>query len=103
MDHDQLVQNAKAGDADAFTELVRRYQAMAFGYAYSRVGDFHLAEDLAQQAFLAAWRSLPTLNDPARFGGWLRSIVHFECAHFFRDRDAATLPLDDARTANASD
>lgn len=103
MDHDQLVQNAKAGDADAFTELVRRYQAMAFGYAYSRVGDFHLAEDLAQQAFLAAWRSLPTLNDPARFGGWLRRIVQFECAHFFRDRDAATLPLDDARTATASD
>ena len=103
MDHDQLVRDARAGDADAFTELVRRYQAMAFGYAWSRIGDFHLAEDLAQQAFIAAWRSLPALNDPARFGGWLRRIVQFECAHFLRDRPAATFPLDDARQAIAND
>lgn len=103
MDHDQLVRSARAGDADAFTELVRRYQAMAFGYAYARVGDFHLAEDLAQQAFLAAWRSLPTLNDPARFGGWLRRIVQFECAHFFRDHPVSALPIDDARHAPAAD
>ncbi len=103
MNHDQLVRNAKAGDTGAFTELVRRYQAMAFGSAYARVGDFHLAEDLAQQAFVAAWRSLPTLKDPARFGGWLRRIVQFECAHLLRDRPAATQPLDDARRATASD
>ncbi len=76
---------------------------MAFGFAYARVGDVHLAEDLAQQAFLAAWRSLPTLKEPARFGGWLRRIVQFECAHFFRDRPAATLPLDDARRSTAND
>ncbi len=103
MDHDQLVRNATTGDADAFTELVRRYQAMAFGSAYARIGDVHLAEDIAQQAFLAAWRSLPTLNDPSRFGGWLRRIVQYECAHLLRDRPAATRPLDDARRAAASD
>lgn len=103
MDHDRLVHHAQAGDADAFTELVRRYQAMAFGYAYARVGDFHLAEDIAQQAFLAAWRSLPSLNDPRRFGGWLKRIVQFECAHLLRDRPAPTLPIDDARQATAAD
>jgi RNA polymerase sigma factor (sigma-70 family) len=103
MDHDRLVHSARAGDADAFTELVRRYQAMAFGYAYARVGDFHLAEDIAQQAFLAAWRSLPTLNDPARFGGWLKRIVQFESAHLLRGRQAPELPIDDARLATAGD
>ena len=38
----------------AFGELVQRFQDMAFGYAYSVLGDFHLAEDAAQEAFVTA-------------------------------------------------
>lgn len=95
MDESELVMKAGTGDVDAFTELVRRYQAMAFGYAYSRIGDFHLAEDTAQQAFIAAWRGLPGLRQPERFGGWLRSIVRFECSHLLRAQ-RPQMPLEDA-------
>jgi len=95
MDVSELVGKARTGDVDAFTELVRRYQAMAFGYAYARLGDFHLAEDTAQQAFIAAWRGLDSLKEPERFGGWLRTIVRFESAHTIRSARVTYTQLDD--------
>jgi RNA polymerase sigma factor (sigma-70 family) len=95
MDVATLVTRARAGDVNAFTELVRRYQAMAFGSAYAQLGDFHLAEDAAQQAFITAWRNLAKLRRDERFGGWLRGIVRFECAHLRRSRQL-TLSLDAA-------
>ena len=95
----ELARRARQGDADAFTHLVRRYQDMAYGYAYSRLGDFDLAEDAAQQAFITAWRSLDKLRQPERFGGWLRSIVYFECSHLLRTR-SPHIPLADDNYVN---
>src|SRR5438094_4470438 len=51
----------------AFDEIVRRYQDLAYGYAYGILGDFQLAEDAAQEAFLTAWRSLDQLRCPEAF------------------------------------
>jgi len=90
----RLATRAKAGDVDAFTALVQRYQAMVFGYAYATTGDFDLAEDASQQAFVTAWRNLSRLTHPERFGGWLRGIVRFECLHLLRARRASHLPID---------
>jgi RNA polymerase sigma-70 factor (ECF subfamily) len=70
-----LVQRANAGDQAAFAELVRRFQAMAYGYAYSILGDFPLAEDAAQCAFVEAYHKLGDLCEPAAFAGWFRRIV----------------------------
>jgi DNA-directed RNA polymerase specialized sigma24 family protein len=50
----------------AFGELVERFQDMAYGCAYSILGDFHLAEDAAQEAFLAAYRGLDRLRGRMR-------------------------------------
>lgn len=96
MDVEQLVKEAQAGGVDAFTELVRRYQAMAFGYAFASLGDFHAAEDVTQTAFLAAWRNISNLHHADRFGGWLRGIVRFECSRHRRRRDHRHVPIDDA-------
>ena len=43
---------------------------MAVGYAYAIIGDFQLAEDAAQEAFVGAWLDLPRLREPAAFAGW---------------------------------
>ncbi|CAA9561538.1 MAG: ATP synthase beta chain [uncultured Thermomicrobiales bacterium] len=94
MDVAALVERARVGDADAYTCLVQRYQAMAFGYAYASLGDFHLAEDAAQQAFVTAWRRLAHLEHPERFGGWLRGIVRFECLRLLRAGRSRETPLD---------
>src|ERR687883_1015826 len=86
----------KATDADAplaerheaFDELVRRFQDMAFACAYAALCDFHLAEDAAQEAFVAAWRKLSRLREPAAFPGWLRRVVLTECSRLTRGKRA---------------
>jgi DNA-directed RNA polymerase specialized sigma24 family protein len=49
-----LVARAQSGDLEAYTAIVRRFQDMAVGYGYSLLGDMHLAEDAAQEAFASA-------------------------------------------------
>lgn len=102
MNVSEVVEEAKGGDVDAFSTLVRRYQTMAFGYAYATLGDFHLAEDAAQQAFIVAYRNLTSLRHPERFGGWLRGIVRFECLHLMRNRYDRHVSIDDATDIAAS-
>ena len=70
-----LVERSRSGDLDAFEALVRRFQDMACGYAYSILGDFHLAEDAAQEAFVDAYRNLGQLREPRAFPGWFRRVV----------------------------
>ncbi len=47
-----LVTRAQNGELDAYGTIVRRFQDMAVGYAYTMLGDSHLAEDAAQEAFV---------------------------------------------------
>lgn len=83
---ESLVNRAKIGNVDAFTDLVGRYQRMAFAYAYSVIRDYQLAEDATQQAFITAYRNLESLRDARRFGGWLRGIVRYESLRVVRDQ-----------------
>jgi len=82
-----LVSAALAGEKDAFCALVRRYQDFAYGLAVGMLSDFDLAQDVVQEAFLAAYCSLRKLKDPARFGGWLRGIVRHTAHRAVRDRE----------------
>ena len=76
----------------AFTTLVERFEAMAFAAAFSQTGDVESARDASQQAFLEAWRRLPTLRDPAAFGGWLKRLVRTQCARARRRADGPGRP-----------
>jgi RNA polymerase sigma-70 factor (ECF subfamily) len=70
----QLVEEALRGDGDSFTELCRRYYPAMVAIAHSVIGDRHLAEDAAQQAFAAAAVKLPELRHAERFASWLGVI-----------------------------
>jgi RNA polymerase sigma factor (sigma-70 family) len=96
MDHDHLVRRATGGDMQAFVELTRRFQHFAFGSALALVRDFQKAEDVVQEAFMAAWSALPSLADPKAFPGWLRGIVRHHAFRVLRRRDLEVLPLADA-------
>lgn len=63
------------GDAAAFCELVRRRQGGLRNLLRRLSRDPALADDLAQQAFLKAWRALPTLRSVGAFGAWLRRLA----------------------------
>ncbi len=69
-----LVKAAIKGNADSFTELCRRYYPAMVAIAHSILGDRHLAEDAAQQAFAKAALKLLQLKKESRFAGWLAVI-----------------------------
>lgn len=69
-----LVRSAIDGDAEGFTELCHRYYPAMVAIAHSVLGDRHLAEDAAQQAFAKAAVKLPQLKKENRFAGWLAVI-----------------------------
>jgi len=72
---DALVCAAQQGDKEAFGTLVRHYQNMAYGVAYARIDDPHLAQDVAQEAFVDAYLSLDKLREPAAFSAWFYRIL----------------------------
>lgn len=91
---ESLVARAQEGDLSAFDEIVRRFQDMAVGYAFSVLGDAHLAEDAAQEAFLSAWRYLAQLDHPPAFPVWFRAVLRTQCGRLTRRRHLPLLPLE---------
>ena len=69
---------------EAFGELVMRFQDMAFAYSFAVLGDAYLAEDVAQEAFITAWRQLHQLREPEAFPGWFKRIVGTQCNRLLR-------------------
>ena len=88
------VTRAQQGDARAFDFLVRHFQDKAVAYARTLLRDPAAAEDAAQEAFVQAWRDLPSLTEAAAFGAWLRRIVFKFCDRVRRSA-RPTLPLAD--------
>jgi len=74
-----LVAQARQGDEAAFEQLVRRHQRYVLNLAYRVLGDYAEAEDVAQEAFVRAWRGLSGFRGQARFTTWLYRIVHNLC------------------------
>ena len=75
-----------AGDANAFEQLVHKYQRQAVVVSYRLLGNHDDARDVTQDAFVKAFRSLGTLERPAAFGGWLMRIVTNLSLNFRRGR-----------------
>lgn len=79
-------------DQHAFGELVRRYQSPVRGFlARLTRGDAHLADDLAQETFVKAWRKLQTYHGSAKFSTWLFGIAYNEFRTVARQRKELAL------------
>jgi RNA polymerase sigma-70 factor, ECF subfamily len=92
-----LVALAIFGEDAAFSELVRRRQSWLRNLLRRLCRDPALADDLAQQAFIQAWKSIRTLKSPDAFGAWLRRLaVNTWLAHIRSPshHDAASLRTD---------
>ena len=98
-----LVRKAAAGDQRAFEELVALHQGLACAVAYAACGDFHRSEELAQEAFISAWRHLGQLKDPAAFRSWLCSIVRNHVAGEQRRRQGQDRLRDQMEAADEAD
>ena len=96
-----LVIAAQAGDLDAFNKIVVRFQDMAYATAYAVLGDFHLAQDAAQEAFIDAYLSLSKLREPAAFPGWFRKVVFKHSDRLIRRKRVSTTPIESAHNMAA--
>ena len=85
----------------AFVALVERLQDAAYGYAYSLLGDPHLAQDATQEAFAAAYRQIGELREPAAFAHWLRRIVRTHCGRLRRSQVPPVSSLEQLRAGDA--
>ena len=63
------------GDRERYRELVERYADKVFAVAWCRLGDPHMAEEAAQQAFITGYRRLLLLRRAEKFGAWITSIA----------------------------
>jgi RNA polymerase sigma-70 factor (ECF subfamily) len=86
VDQRELVERARRGDHDAFAVLAGAFVARLDAAARLILRDRDLAQDAVQDGFIRAWRSLPSLRDPDRFEGWLRSLVARSCLDILRKR-----------------
>jgi RNA polymerase sigma-70 factor, ECF subfamily len=90
-----LVAWARGGHPEAFEELVRRHRDRVYRVALRLLGDAHLAEDAAQEAFMAAWRGLARFRADARFSTWMyRIVTNIALNHATRRREVATGVVD---------
>jgi RNA polymerase sigma-70 factor (ECF subfamily) len=81
-----LVRRCVGGDRDAFGKLVDRYSARIFGYVSRSVSNFDEAQDVAQEVFIRAFRSLSKFDGRASFATWLFKIAANLCIDKSRKR-----------------
>ncbi len=88
-----IVRRCADGDFTAFDCLVREYMNTVLGLAYNYVGNFHTAEDIAQETFVQAYQSISSLRDSSRFKVWLLRIARNKCIDHIR-RSPRLLSMD---------
>jgi RNA polymerase sigma-70 factor (ECF subfamily) len=89
-----LVRQTLAGDTDAFGVLLTRYQKVMYTVALRMLGNAEDAADATQDAFVKAYRGLPTFDSTHRFYSWMYRILVNECLNAIRSRRPVD-PIDD--------
>jgi RNA polymerase sigma-70 factor, ECF subfamily len=81
-----LVEQARAGQPDAWDQLFRRYQLPLYAFVYEWVREEQTSLDVVQETFINALRHLDSLRDDEKFGSWLFGIAHQKCLQAWRRR-----------------
>lgn len=87
--------SAQAGEEQAFTNLIERYERAVYNLCYRMLGNPNEAEDAAQEAFLRAYRAIKRFDADRKFSTWVMSIASNYCIDQLRKRRLFTLSLDE--------
>jgi len=93
----ELLKRSRSGDSAAFGEIVKRYQGLVYATTLQIVRSPPGAQDAAQEAFIAAYASLPKLRSDDAFPSWLRRIAR-NAALALRKEQGRTIPLVESRS-----
>ena len=97
-----IVERAVTGDAEAFGEIVRRWERRIFALTYGMLGREEDARDATQETFLAAFRNLRGFRGEAKVSSWLHRIAVNQCiSRQRRSKVRSESALDDAEETNA--
>jgi RNA polymerase sigma-70 factor (ECF subfamily) len=107
----ELVELVKSGQIGDYAELVVRYERLVRATAIHKVRDRHTADDVTQEAFVAAFETLGKLRDGAKFGAWLMGIAKLRAAKAARTRcrspalvgDVSAVPMKSGRLSDRSE
>jgi len=86
---ESLVRRAKAGDRQAFGQLVRIYLNQILYLVYDFIGDYEQAQDIAQDVFIKAYSGISTFEQRSSFGTWLKRIAINTCQDALRKKQRA--------------
>ncbi|MGQ8336175.1 RNA polymerase sigma factor [Sunxiuqinia sp. A32] len=98
-DHYYIEQVLK-GNTDAYAYLVQKYQDMVYGLALKMLRNEQDAEELAQDTFVKAYRSLSNYEGKSKFSTWLYRITYNSCVTFLRKRKLQINSLDDSKLSD---
>ena len=91
----ELVGEARAGDEQAFAELVRRHERRVYNLAYRMLGRSEDARDASQEAFVSCYRNLRRFRGDSAFGTWLHRIAVNACYDLLRKRPRDQVELNE--------
>ena len=101
----ELVQRTLQGDIAAFDVVVRRYERSVLSIAMAFLADWHAAQDVSQETFVAAHRSLHTLSQAEKLGPWLMQIARRTSGKWVaaRKRLPVMAPLDEVSSSPSNE
>lgn len=94
----ELIQDTLNGDQSAYADLVKRHQRLVFTLAMRFVKNREDAEEVAQDCFVKAYRSLHSFQQQSKFSTWLYTIVYTTAMTLLRKKRVDTSSIDDEST-----
>lgn len=102
IDDKEILSQIASGNTKLFEQIVKKYSNAIYGAAYSKLGDYHMAQDVTQEVFVKAYLKLDTLKQSEKLGAWLYSLTKNACIDWFR-KHKFTDSLDQVRETEADD
>ena len=101
-DQEKIIARTRRGDADAFEQLVVAYREQVFRLALRMCGSEADADEVAQEAFLSAWKALPNFRGESQFSTWLYQLTTHAAIDLMR-REKRQIAADDITEVSAAD
>ena len=92
----KLVNDSICGNKESFSKLVTMYSEAILRMVVAKVGDMSLAEDIAQETFLRAYRNLESFRHTGNFGAWLRGIAQNCIREWYKKRKPETVSINES-------